>query len=99
MVDAHVGAWWQSTLRTASDAPPRHDELIYTPPTIKTEPQNTYYMKDSGAIWLSTRKKGVANSYSHSTRSRGRTGTGITAHRILSPACLPIPPSEPLSLL
>ena len=36
---------------------------------------------------------------SHSgTRNRGRTGTGITAHRILSPACLPIPPSEPLSL-
>ena len=32
------------------------------------------------------------------TRNRGRTGTGITAHRILSPACLPIPPSEPLSL-
>ena len=31
------------------------------------------------------------------TRNRGRTGTGITAHRILSPACLPIPPSEPLS--
>ena len=29
------------------------------------------------------------------TRNRGRTGTGITAHRILSPACLPIPPSEP----
>ena len=28
------------------------------------------------------------------TRNRGRTGTGITAHRILSPACLPIPPSE-----
>ena len=33
------------------------------------------------------------------TRNRGRTGTGISAHRILSPACLPIPPSEPLSLL
>ena len=28
-----------------------------------------------------------------STRSRGRTGTAITGHRILSPACLPIPPS------
>ena len=27
------------------------------------------------------------------TRSRGRTGTAITGHRILSPACLPIPPS------
>ncbi len=27
------------------------------------------------------------------TRSRGRTGTDITVHRILSPACLPIPPS------
>ena len=32
------------------------------------------------------------------TRNRGRTGTGITAHRILSPACLPIPPSEPYVL-
>ena len=29
-----------------------------------------------------------------STRSRDRTGTAITGHRILSPACLPIPPSE-----
>ena len=28
------------------------------------------------------------------TRSRGRTGTAITGHRILSPACLPIPPFE-----
>ena len=28
------------------------------------------------------------------TRSRDRTGTAITGHRILSPACLPIPPSE-----
>ena len=28
-----------------------------------------------------------------STRSRDRTGTAITGHRILSPACLPIPPS------
>ena len=27
------------------------------------------------------------------TRSRDRTGTAITGHRILSPACLPIPPS------
>ena len=24
---------------TATDAPPRHDEFIYTPPTIKTEPK------------------------------------------------------------
>ena len=32
------------------------------------------------------------------TRSRDRTGTAITGHRILSPACLPIPPFEqPLS--
>ena len=28
------------------------------------------------------------------TRSGGRTRTAITGHRILSPACLPIPPSE-----
>ena len=27
------------------------------------------------------------------TRSRDRTGTAIAGHRILSPACLPIPPS------
>ena len=27
-----------------------------------------------------------------STRGRARTGTAITGHRILSPACLPIPP-------
>ena len=33
------------------------------------------------------------------TRNRGRTGTGITAHRILSPACLPIPPSEQPNLV
>ena len=30
------------------------------------------------------------------TRSGTWTRTGITAHWILSPACLPIPPSEPL---
>lgn len=30
------------------------------------------------------------------TRSGNRTRTTITGHRILSPACLPIPPSEPL---
>ena len=34
------------------------------------------------------------NVYSLRTRSRGRTGTAITGHRILSPACLPIPPFE-----
>ncbi len=28
-----------------------------------------------------------------STPSRNRTGTTFTGHRILSPACLPIPPS------
>ena len=28
----------------------------------------------------------------YSTSGRGRTGTDITVHRILSPACLPIPP-------
>src|SRR5699024_5447018 len=28
------------------------------------------------------------------TRSRDRTGTAIAGHRILSPACLPIPPFE-----
>ena len=41
-----------------------------------------------------TKKGLVKNESSASTRNRGRTGTGITAHRILSPACLPIPPSE-----
>ena len=35
-----------------------------------------------------------ANSLA-STRSGNRTRTAITGHRILSPACLPIPPSEP----
>jgi hypothetical protein len=29
-----------------------------------------------------------------STRDGNRTRTGISAHRILSPACLPIPPPE-----
>ena len=43
-------------------------------------------------------KKREASKLLLGTRNRGRTGTGITAHRILSPACLPIPPSEPLSL-
>ncbi len=44
------------------------------------------------------KKERNAKFLSLGTRNRGRTGTGITAHRILSPACLPIPPSEPLSL-
>ena len=35
-----------------------------------------------------------ALAFLKSTRSRDRTGTAITGHRILSPACLPIPPSE-----
>ena len=34
-----------------------------------------------------------ALAFLKSTRSRDRTGTAITGHRILSPACLPIPPS------
>ena len=33
------------------------------------------------------------------TRGRDRTGTNITAHRILSPACLPIPPLGHLKTL
>ena len=42
------------------------------------------------------RKKELQNESSLvGTRSRGRTGTAITGHRILSPACLPIPPFEP----
>ncbi len=36
----------------------------------------------------------IACQPSFRTRSGNRTRTGITAHRILSPACLPIPPSE-----
>lgn len=34
----------------------------------------------------------ILNSF-YRTRSRDRTGTAIAGHRILSPACLPIPPS------
>ena len=33
-----------------------------------------------------------------STRSGNRTRTAIAGHRILSPACLPIPPSEQESM-
>ncbi len=44
---------------------------------------------------LRVQKKGVREiELLFSTRSRGRTGTAITGHRILSPACLPIPPFE-----
>ena len=42
----------------------------------------------------STKKEKLKRLLFFCTRNRGRTGTGITAHRILSPACLPIPPSE-----
>ena len=41
-------------------------------------------------------KSPIADSYQgffFGTRSRDRTGTAIAGHRILSPACLPIPPS------
>ena len=48
---------------------------------------------------MNNKKKRNFHSSLKCTRNRGRTGTGISAHRILSPACLPIPPSEPLSLL
>ena len=44
---------------------------------------------------LARYKKEKPQRFLSGTRNRGRTGTGITAHRILSPACLPIPPSEP----
>ena len=44
------------------------------------------------------KQKREATKLLSGTRNRGRTGTGITAHRILSPACLPIPPSEPHNL-
>ena len=45
-------------------------------------------------------KKNPRNFSDLGTRSRGRTGTAITGHRILSPACLPIPPFEqPLNLV
>ncbi|MBR3826195.1 MAG: hypothetical protein IKJ38_00565 [Alistipes sp.] len=37
-VDAHVGAWWQLSLLTATDAPPRHDKFSYAPQSFKTEP-------------------------------------------------------------
>ena len=40
---------------------------------------------------MSTQTKNV-DIKMFSTGSRGRTGTAITGHRILSPACLPIPP-------
>ena len=33
--------------------------------------------------------------FPYRARDGNRTRTGISAHRILSPACLPIPPSEP----
>ena len=32
--------------------------------------------------------------FSFGTRSGNRTRTAVAGHRILSPACLPIPPSE-----
>ena len=34
------------------------------------------------------------SSHLFGARGRGRTGTGITSHRILSPGRLPIPPLE-----
>ncbi len=40
------------------------------------------------------KKRETVKSFSFRTRSRDRTGTDITVHRILSPACLPIPPFE-----
>lgn len=43
-------------------------------------------------IWFRKRNRGLTIS-PLCTRSRDRTGTAITGHRILSPACLPIPPS------
>ena len=42
-------------------------------------------------------KKGRLIAYLFRTAGRGRTGTDITVHRILSPACLPIPPPRLLS--
>ena len=52
----------------------------------------------SRPLALYKQKKREAIKLLFGTRNRGRTGTGITAHRILSPACLPIPPSEPHNL-
>ena len=39
------------------------------------------------------KKEREATASPSSTPSRNRTGTTFTGHRILSPACLPIPPS------
>ena len=47
------------------------------------------------AIFLLKKRKGEAKNLSFvGTRNRGRTGTDLSVHRILSPACLPIPPFE-----
>ena len=52
------------------------------------------YSRAIDIILFAQNKKRETTKVSPSTRNRGRTGTGISAHRILSPACLPIPPSE-----
>ena len=62
------------------------------PPGFQTEPK--FLANDT----TKNEKREAITASLFRTRNRGRTGTGITAHRILSPACLPIPPSEPLSL-
>ena len=41
--------------------------------------------------------KGVKNLSCNGARSRNRTGTPISQRGILSPLCLPIPPSGPWS--
>ena len=57
---------------------------------------HSYQKKSRVSFLIPTNKKQSEEMRLHllcfGTRNRGRTGTDLSVHRILSPACLPIPP-------
>ncbi len=87
--------WRKRNFQSATSAKDKVVAGATMPPEI---PQpHRHRLSDSGSGY---KKREVPNELLFcSTRSRDRTGTAITGHRILSPACLPIPPSGPLRLV